>query len=66
MGKAPEDISNDKTPVTDVFWPDIKHLLFDASSLSFGLVVLSQDQRKGILNLITKANKDLRLKMAAN
>ena len=68
IGKALKDLSNDKTPGTDgfttnfykFFWPDIKHLLYDAFRFSFEKGELSQDQRRGILNLIPKANKDLR------
>ena len=68
LGKALKELSNDKTPGTDgfttnfykFFWPDIKYLLYDTFCYSFEMGLLSCNQRRGLLNLIPKANKDLR------
>ena len=66
--KAVKELKNDKTPGNDgltsnfykFFWSDIRLFLFDSFRYSFENDILSNDQRRGILNLIPKANKDLR------
>ena len=62
-------MSNDKTPGQDgipidfykVFWTRISTLFFDMVMQCFDLKHLHASARKGILNLIPKANKDTRL-----
>ena len=68
IAKALKNLKNDKSPGNDgftanfykFFWPDIKMLLFDSYKYSFQNGLLTSDQRRGILNLIPKPNKDLR------
>ena len=68
IGKALKQLKNDKSPGNDgfttnfykFFWPDIKHLLFESYNYSFETGMLTNDQKRGILNLIPKADKDLR------
>ena len=68
IGKALKQLKNDKSPGNDgfttnfykFFWPDIKHLLFESYNYSFETGMLINDQKRGILNLIPKADKDLR------
>ena len=67
IAKAAKELKNDKSPGSDgisanfykFFWPDIKLFLFDSYKYSFDHNLLSSDQRRGILNLIPKPNKDL-------
>ena len=67
IAKATKELKNDKSPGSDglstnfykFFWPDIKLFLFDSYKDSFKNNLLSRDQRRGILNLIPKPNKDL-------
>ena len=47
-------------PISTFFWSDIRLFLFDSFRHSFENNLLSSDQRRGILNLIPKHNKDLR------
>lgn len=66
--KALKDMPNDKSPGSDglttnfykFFWPDIKDLLFDSYCYSFKNGILSPDQRRAVINLIPKKDKDLR------
>ena len=68
IAKALKNLKNDKSPGNDgfianfykFFWPDIKMLLFDSYKYSFQNGLLTSDQRRGILNLIPKPNRDLR------
>jgi hypothetical protein len=62
-------LPNNKTPGNDgfpsefykFFWPDIKAILIDSYNDSFRTGRLSMDQRRGILSIIPKKDKDLRL-----
>ena len=66
-GKALKQLQNDKTPGSDgfttnfykFFWPDLREFLFDIYKYSFEDGMLTSDQRRGILNLIPKGNKDI-------
>ena len=68
IAKALKQLKNDKSPGSDglttnfykFFWTDISLFLFDSFKYSFKHKLLSDDQRRGILNLIPKPNKDLR------
>ena len=68
IGKALKQLQNDKTPGSDgfttnfykFFWPDLREFLFDSYKYSFEHGMLTCDQRRGILNLIPKGNKDIR------
>ena len=68
ISKSLKQLANDKTPGSDgfttnfykFFWIDIKELVFDSFKYSFKNELLSDDQRRGILNLIPKPNKDAR------
>ena len=68
IAEAIKTLKNDKSPGNDgfttnfykFFWPDIKLLLYDSFKYSFETKMLSDNQRRGILNLIPKPNKDLR------
>ena len=68
LGQALKDLPNDKTPGNDglttnfykFFWPNIKDMLFESLKYSFQSGILSLDQRRGIINLIPKQDKDLR------
>ena len=63
-----QQLPNNKSPGCDglstdfykFFWTDIKELLFDCYVYCYKSGILSQDQRRAILNLIPKPNKDLR------
>ena len=69
IARALRELPNDKTPGSDgfttnfykFFWPDIKNLLFNSFKFSFDNGELSNDQKRGILNLIPKEGKDIRL-----
>ena len=62
IARALRELPNDKTPGSDgfttnfykFFWPDIKNLLFNSFKFSFDNGELSNDQKRGILNLIPK------------
>ena len=66
--KALKLLSNDKSPGPDgfttnffkFFWIDIKEILFSSFQYSLKNKTLSNDQRRGILHLIPKSQKDLR------
>lgn len=61
-------LPNNKSPGCDglgtefykFFWKDIKQLVFESYMYSFDVGTLSLDQRRAILNIIPKPNKDLR------
>ena len=60
IAKALKQLKNDKSPGSDglttnffkFFWPDISLFLLDSLRYSFKHKLLSDDQRRGILNLI--------------
>jgi hypothetical protein len=68
-GQSLKLLSNSKAPGTDgltsefykFFWPDIKELLLDSYRHSYETGKLSVEQRRGILSIIPKKDKDLRL-----
>ena len=61
-------LANNKSPGIDglttdfykFFWIDIKDLLYNSYIYSFNHNSLSQDQKRGIINLLPKNDKDLR------
>ena len=67
-GLALKQLANNKSPGSDgfptefykFFWPDVRKYLFDSYSYSFQNGKLSMDQRRGILSIIPKKDKDLR------
>ena len=67
-GLALSHLANNKSPGSDgfpadfykFFWPDIKLYILDSYNHSFKIGKLSIDQRRGILTLIPKKDKDLR------
>ena len=69
FAKSLYNLSNNKSPGTDgfpaefykFFWPDIKDILTDSYTYSVTTQKLSIDQRRGILSIIPKKDKDLRL-----
>ena len=69
LSKALKDLPNNKAPGSDgipvefykIFWPDIKDCLLDSYMTGKNLQYLSDEQRRGIINLIPKDGKDLRL-----
>ena len=68
IGKALKDLKNGKTPGTDgfppdfykFFWKDIGLLVFNSLNNALGKGEMSIDQKRGIINLIPKKEKDLR------
>jgi hypothetical protein len=68
LGKALKELPNKKSPGTDglttefykFFWPDIKHIVFDSLIYAYNNNALSIEQKRGILTLIPKKDKDLR------
>ena len=66
--KAIDKLSSGKSPGSDgftadfykFFWDDIKHLVFDSFNYSFQHGSLSIDQKRGILSLNPKKEKDIR------
>ena len=68
IASALKELNNDKTPGNDgfttnfykFFWPDIRNILLDTYNFSFQTGILTNDQRRSILNLIPKQDKDLR------
>ena len=68
IGKALKELPNNKSPGCDgfttnfynFFWVDIKDLLLDSYVYSFEHGLLTQEQRRGILNILPKKGKDLR------
>jgi exonuclease III len=69
IGKALKQLENGKSPGSDgfttdfykFFWPDIKNTVLESFNHANQLGRLSIDQRRGIINLIPKKNKDPRL-----
>ena len=67
-GKALKELPNNKSPGCDgfttnfykFFWIDIKELLFESYNYSFEKNAMTQEQKRGILNLLPKKDKDLR------
>ena len=63
------NLKNNKSPGSDgltaefykFFWTDLSTLLFNSYNYSFENEQLSAEQRQGILNLLPKPNKDIRL-----
>ena len=68
LGSSLKDLPNNKTPGSDgfttdfykFFWKDIKNLVFNSYLYSFESGELSIDQRRAILTLLPKPNKDIR------
>jgi hypothetical protein len=68
IGITLKGLQNGKSPGTDgfmpdfykFFWPDIKNTVFESLSFAFEVDKLSIDQRRGIINLIPKKDKDPR------
>ena len=68
IAKSLKALANDKTPGSDgfsinfykFFWSDIKLLLTSSFVYTFENGCLSNDQKRGIINLIPKEGKDLR------
>ena len=66
---ALKNLANNKTPGSDgfpaefykFFWSDIKIIVMDSFNHSYKMGKLSNDQRRGILSIIPKKDKDLRL-----
>lgn len=66
--KALSLLPNNKSPGSDgfttnfykFFWSDLKDILFESYKYSFQTGNLSQNQKRGILNLLPKEKKDLR------
>jgi exonuclease III len=68
-GKALKQLQNGKSPGSDgfttdfykFFWCDIKNSVIDSINYAKNIGKLSIDQKRGIINLIPKKNKDPRL-----
>ena len=68
LAKALRDLPNNKTPGSDgistefykFFWPDVKDIVTDSIHYALDNKQLSIDQKRGILTLIPKKDKDLR------
>jgi hypothetical protein len=68
IGQALKELKNGKTPGSDgfppdfykFFWVEIKNLVFESISYAAIKGELSIDQRRGIINLIPKKDKDVR------
>ena len=68
IGEALKDLKNGKSPGSDgftsdfykFFWPLIKNTVFESLLYSYNNGKLSIDQRRGIINLIPKKDKDPR------
>ena len=68
VGRALKDLKNGKTPGTDgfppdfykFFWGDIKELVFESLAFAKEKKEMSIDQRRGVINLIPKGDKDIR------
>jgi exonuclease III len=69
IGIALRNLKNGKSPGSDgftpdfykFFWPKIKQVFFDSLNFAEENEKLSIDQRRGIINLIPKKNKDPRM-----
>ena len=63
---ALKQMSNNKTPGLDgfpaefykFFWSDLKHIIIDSYNYAYNKGELSLDQKRGIITLIPKKNKD--------
>ena len=63
---ALKQMSNNKTPGLDgfpaefykFFWSDLKHIILDSYNYAYNKGELSLDQKRGIITLIPKKNKD--------
>ena len=68
VASALKELPNDKSPGSDgfttnfykLFWPDIKNILFNSYMFTLENGYLSNDQKRGIINIIPKEGKDLR------
>jgi hypothetical protein len=68
VGRALKDLKNGKTPGTDglppdfykFFWKDLNDLVFDSLNYVWEKGEMSIDQRRGVINLIPKKDKDVR------
>ena len=68
LGKALCELPNNKSPGTDgltsefykFFWPDIKLIVYDSLTYAYTHNTLSIEQKRGILTIIPKKDKDLR------
>ena len=68
LSKSLSELSQNKTPGSDglsaefykFFWPDIKQIVLESFQYAFEHGILSIEQRRGILNIIPKKDKDLR------
>jgi len=68
-GKSLKELQNNKSPGSDglttefykFFWPDIKDHVFNSFEYAFVNGILSIDQRRAILTILPKPEKDLRL-----
>ena len=68
IAKAIKDLPNNKSPGSDgfqinfykAFWPKIKTLVCDSISAAISEKKMSIEQRRGILSLIPKKDKDIR------
>ena len=69
LSSALKEMSNDKSPGLDgfttnfykFFWSDIKNMVFESFRYSLQHGELSDSQKRGVLSLIPKNGKDLRL-----
>ena len=67
-GKALAELPNGKSPGSDglsadfykFFWPDVKDLIFECFEYAFTIGELSIDQKRSIITLLPKGNKDTR------
>jgi hypothetical protein len=68
IGSSLKNLQNDKTPGVDgfapdfykFFWKDIGYLVFESLKHAETKKEMSIDQRRGVINLIPKQNKDIR------
>ena len=68
VAKAFKELPDDKTSGSDgfttnfykLFWPDINYMLLDSYIYTFQNEYLSNNQRRGMINIIPKQHKDLR------
>ncbi len=68
LGKGLRELPNNKAPDTDgftadfykFFWKDIKDYIYDSFVSSFQNGILSIEQRRAILTLLPKGDKDIR------
>ena len=68
IGKSLKNLPNNKAPGTDgftadfykFFWLDIKTFLFESFEYAFEHGILSIEQRRAILTLLPKGDKDIR------